>query len=76
MPRESAEQEGHVRSGDWLPLWMLEELQLVGNPWAAIKVKGFLGEPSVCPLEFGRVTYRIVHICPALGHLAEGVNKG
>lgn len=76
MPRESTEQEGHVRSGDWLPLWMLEELQLVGNPWAAIKVKGFLGEPSVCPLEFGRVTYRIVHICPAFGHLAEGVNKG
>lgn len=64
-----------MRSGDWLPLWMLEELQLAGNPWAAIKVK-FLGEPSVCPREFGRVTYRIVHICPALGHLAEGVNKG
>ena len=65
-----------MRSGDWLPLWMLEELQLVGNPWAAIKVRGFFGEPGVCPLEFGRVMYRIVHICPALGHLTEGMNRG
>lgn len=42
-----------ARSGDWLPLWILVELQSVAKPWAVIRVEDILG---CVPWNLGRAT--------------------
>ena len=64
-----------ARSGDWLPLWILVELQSVGRPWAVIRREDILGRTWYVSLGIWEGHSVRLQFCSELGYLGEGVSK-
>lgn len=71
---ESGAGGGACKSGDWLPLWMLEELQAVGKSWAAMG-QGTFGRTGYVSPGIWESCNTEQRIFPRLGCLAEGAEE-